>query len=119
MRYVAPVEPLRGASAGARSVGADDLDDLRIVEPTHMEHGVVRSGSRRWVGILVGIAVAATGFGFVHHGSGPAVGGPVRVVSEATTPTSATSRAADRPNEIGDVAHAIGDQPVVVTSPAD
>src|SRR4051794_40038400 len=119
MRYVAPVEPLRGASAGARSVGADDLDDLRIVEPTHMEHGVVRSGSRRWTGILVGITVAATGFGIVYHGSEPPVRGPARDVSEATADTSATPRCVDGANETGDVALDIGDQPVVVTEPAD
>jgi hypothetical protein len=119
MKYIAPVEPRHEASAGAQGVGAADLDGPRIVELTGVEQDVVGPGSRRWSAVLVGIAVAVTGFGFVWHGSGPPVRGPARDASEVATAASATPRGLDGANETGGAALDVGDQPLVVIAPAD
>src|SRR5262245_58163026 len=52
MKYIAPVER-----------EPDDVGGPEIVDLTGAEHAAVPSGSRRWIGVLVGLAVAITGFG--------------------------------------------------------
>jgi hypothetical protein len=118
MKYIAPVEPRHEASVGALGEGSDDLDSFRIVELTGVEQGV-GSGSRQWIGVMVGIVVAITGLGFLWHGSGPPIHGPAQNTSKVAAAALATPRDLDGANETGGPALHDGDQPVVVIAPAD
>jgi hypothetical protein len=94
------------------------MDDLQIVELGGAEHGVVRAGSRRWTGVLVGLAVAITGFGFVYHGSSPPVPGAGGEASEAPAAAPRTPPGVDGAIESG-AALDVSEPPVIVTAPAD
>jgi hypothetical protein len=122
MKYIARMEPSHESSAGAQGVRADyldDVDDLGIVELAAVEHGIVGSGSRRWIGVAVGIAVGITGFGFVSHGTGPPSRGPAHDASAAAAAASGTPPGLDGANETGGTALDVGDRPVLVIAPAD
>lgn len=119
MKYIARVEARHETPAGAEGVGADNLESQSIVELTGVEHGVVGSTPRRWIGVLIGVAATVTGLGFVGHGSGPPIraaagGGSVTAAAAAATPPGLI-----RADESGATALGGGDEPVIVIAPAD
>jgi hypothetical protein len=84
MKYIAPVDPPSESSAGRPDQGPEDHGDAQIVDLTRADRGV-QAGSRCWIGVLLGIAVAVTGFGFICHGSAPQVD---RIAANATADAS-------------------------------
>jgi len=119
MKYIAPVEQRHETSVAEGDPGADGMDDLQIIELGSRQHDVVRARSRRWAGVLVGLAVAITGFGFVCHGSGPPVRGPAGEALGAPASLPVTPRGVDGASERVSGAPDATEQPVIVTAPAD
>jgi hypothetical protein len=90
-----------------------------MVELTDIRRDHGRLGSARWLGLLVGLAVAVIGYGFVGQVTGPPRTGPDRahndtdraVAAAATEPTSTVG--SDGPIS------AVDDQPMLLTAPIE
>jgi hypothetical protein len=119
MKYMAPVEPRHAVSTWANNLDVDDLGGIQIIELAGAEHGLVRNGSRRWLGVVIAVAAAVTGFGFVSHGSEAALLGAaparpaVAVVASAGPERRVGSIATDPASQTPDA------RPIVVVAPAD
>src|SRR5262245_21448640 len=112
MKYVAPVKPHHDPSDPARDADADEPGDGLIVELSGVEHDVLPGAARRWLGVLIGIAVAAVGYGFLSHGSDrPSPGQGHRSSTAEATPWAT-------PDSVGlsGASTAQDDQPIVVTT---
>jgi hypothetical protein len=119
VKYIAPVELSHEELAATPNPDVDDVGDLQIVDLAGAEYDVVQTGSRRWAGVLVGIAVAVTGFGFVCHGSGLPARDPVGAGSKIEATAAAIQQRGLGANAGDGTALALDDRLAIITAPAE
>ena len=119
MKYMAPVDTRHAVSAWAESLDVNDLGGIQIVELAGAEHGFVRNGSRRWLGVFIAVAAAVTGFGFVSHGSEASLLGPAPARSEAARIAQASPDDRSGPTATDPAAPGDAGQPIGLVAPAE
>jgi len=116
VKYIAPVarpDPARDRTHDL-DLGVPYEIEVLELEGVKRDHG---PRSRRWLGVVVGLAVAVTGYGFVNHVAGPAKPGPIGMTHESShtvtvTPTDPANAVAS-----GITTLRIDDQALIVTAP--
>ena len=112
MRYFAPTE----LTATHRKVIDEDAPSWVIEELTDPRPRAVRHGSNRWVGVAIGVAVAAVGFGFVSHITDPAPTPGSQAAAGATAGAPASAKVT-APSTTDDTAVIAPMTPLVISSP--
>ena len=118
MKYVAPVERRDPGTPRRADPGGDGTDELEIVDLVGGGHDLLPRRSGRRIGVLIGLAVALVGYGFVGHFSGSPASGPVHSTDDADRSLAvATTDPAGATGPDGPMSE--DDESLMVTAPTD
>lgn len=96
MKYLAPTPSGQAGSAWTGEPDAEAAAGVQIIDLVGTDVGLVPAGSRRWLGVLIALAAAVTGFGFVSHGS------EIPLLEPARAPAAVGILSAERPTDAAD-----------------